>query len=58
MAAFAVVQVAGFTDIEVSGWIAIDLAIDITMLEIGIRMSFFTAIVIGGRKVIDASAGF
>ena len=40
MAAFAVVQVAGFAGVEVSCGIVIDLAVDVTVLEVGIRWHF------------------
>ena len=57
MAALAVIQVAGFTGVEVGCGIAIHLAIDVTMLEVGIRVAFLAAVVIGGRNVIHAGAG-
>ena len=58
MAALAVIQVAGFTGDEVGCGISGYLAIDIAMLEIGIRVAFFAAIVIGGRDIVGAFAGF
>jgi len=40
MAAYTVVQVAGFTGVEVSCGIVIDLTIDVTVLEVGHGMAF------------------
>ncbi len=57
MAAFAVIQVAGFTGVKVSCGIAIDLGIDVTVLQVGICVTFYTAVVIGGRNVVNATSG-
>ena len=57
MAAFAIIQVTGFTSVEISCCIPIDLTIDVAMLEVWIRVTFLTTRVIGGRNIIGAFAG-
>ena len=57
MAALPVVQVAGFTGVKVSCGITIDLGVDLTVLEVGVRVAFFAAVVIGGRNIVNASSG-
>ena len=58
MTALAVIQVAGFAGVEVSAGIVTHLAVNVTVLEIGVGVAFFAAVVIGSRKVINATAGF
>ena len=58
MAARAVIQVAGFTGVEIGCSIAAHLGIDITMLEVGIGVAFFAAIVIGRGHIINAGPRF
>ena len=57
MAAFAVVHMAGFAGVEVSRRIAIDLTIDVAVLEIGVGVAIHAAVVVGGRNVIDTGPG-
>ena len=54
MAALTVIKVAGFTGVEISCGITIDLAVDIAVLQVGDRVAFLAAIVIGGRKIVNA----
>ena len=54
--ALAVVQVAGFTGVEVGSGIVIDLAIDVTVLEVGDCMASFAAGDISRRNVINAGS--
>ena len=58
LAAGAGPQVAGFAGVKIVCGITINLTVDVTVLEVGVRVAFFAARVIGGRNVINSGSRF